>query len=117
MKKIALALTLLLGAAMTNAQDLPRFAQPQNEAEKPYVERAIADANKMKSTLHLDKRQFETVLEINCSAERRSMSVINANPQDKQAQLAEIENWRWKMYEGYVEPGKLDKYKRGLEKK
>lgn len=119
MKKIALMLALVVGSLASYAQDatLPKWAQPKNEADKPVIERAIAQTDALTKELKLDDKQKLTVLEISVGLERRKAAVEAANPADKQARLDEIEAAKTKMIERQLTEKQLKTYKNGLENK
>jgi len=116
MKKLALVLTLFVGAAtVASAQDakpVPSFAQPKNEAEKPVMAKAQAETDEMVKTLKLDDKQALTILEINTSMERRLASIQNSDASDKKEQIERVEKARMDYYAKYLTPKQFDTYKR-----
>ncbi|HRO42005.1 MAG TPA: hypothetical protein PL009_04190 [Flavipsychrobacter sp.] len=116
MKKLALVLALFVGVATTTsaqeAKTLPKWAQPQNEADKPAVERAKAKTQNMVKSLKLDEKQELIVLEINVGLERRIATLENYTGADKQNELQMIEERRTEMMSHYLTPKQLDNYKK-----
>lgn len=120
MKKLALVMSLFLGAVTVSyAQDakpLPRFAQPQNEADKPVVAQAITQTEEMAKSLKLSEDQKTTVLEINIGIARRVAAINNSTDPDKQTKLAEAEQARMGMLERHLSPKQYDNYQKKLNK-
>ncbi len=119
MKKIALVMSLFLGAttlslAQKAEKEVPDFAKPRNEAEKPVIARAQAETAEMVKMFKLDDKKELTLLEINVGIERR---IADAQNQDnKDALLAEVEAKRWNFYQRYLTPEQYAKYKEFKQK-
>jgi len=116
MKKLALVLALFVGVATTSTaqeskKELPRWAQAQDAADKPAVEKAISKTNDMVKSLKLDEKQELIVLEINVGLERTLAKMASYNGADKQDQLNKVEERRVEMFSHYLTPKQLDAYK------
>jgi|GEM_PF-6751881 len=122
MKKLALVIALFMGAATTvSAQDaksmpkegkeVPRFAQPRNDAEKPVIARAQNRTDEMVKKLNLDERQALTMLEINVSMER-TIAALPADDPNRADVLKEVEQRRDQFYREYLTPAQYEAYKK-----
>lgn len=104
MRKLALLLTLFIGAAtVTQAQDRSKDASP-------YAAAANAETEKLDKIVQLTEAQKEQIYKINVSLAERTAILASSDSPDKESLTKEVETYRARMYKQTLTPEQAKKY-------